>query len=71
MTIVEYIGGPITHRYLMKKTKPELCHLHNEYSRALGERTSMLPIYFNREGPSREQLASSIMALIRKLPNTD
>lgn len=65
MTIVEYIGGAINHRYLMRKTKDELISLYFQYG-AIVQHAPLLRSEL--QNMFKWQLAREIMRQIERLP---
>ena len=65
MAIVEFHGGPITHRYLMRKTKDDLISLYFEYGKIL------LHAPLSRDDlrqMSKDCLANEVLKQVRRLP---
>lgn len=62
MTVVEYRGGPVTHRYLMNKSKHDLARLYMELLRIAtpDEGETMFTIRLRKDGSTqmRTQAAS-------------
>lgn len=65
MSIVEYRGGPITHRYLMKKSKRELKDMYAFNQRAgFGGDVEAATLVLKH----KESMASEIMKQVRRMP---
>ena len=68
MTIIEFHGGPITHRYLMRKTKDDLLSLYFEY----GKIVQHAPLGRDElRAMFKSQLASEVLNQVRRLPADD
>lgn len=68
MSIVEYRGGPITHRYLMKKTRAELERMYLSNQKAHGFINGLLDAKDLRAFDRKDQVASEVMAQFRRMP---
>lgn len=72
MTIVEIKAGPLTHRYLMKKSKSDLASMFIEYAKLTNNdgwsRFTHAELTAKHTGYTCDQLATRILIMARELP---
>lgn len=68
MSIVEFQGGPVTHRYLMRRTRAELEHMYLENQRAHGFINGLLDAADLRALRSKDAVATEVLRQFRRMP---